>query len=151
MGFKMDARYSDARQLINKVLALGDAPAGDFGELLQQPHLAPLTPQGQDAIPEDDQQFIRLMDLTASIVSRLTGPKPSDSEIQQVYEDAANAGLGWTWFTDRGKFLEVSKPYAEAMAEIIVGFNTKQQDHVKTGLEIAIGTARTVVERQSGI
>jgi hypothetical protein len=39
---EMGQGYVDARVLINKVLELGDAPEGDFYELLGLPYSAPL-------------------------------------------------------------------------------------------------------------
>ena len=88
--------------------------------------------------------MIHLMGLTSSIVDRLTGPQPSDDEIRRVYEDLAEAGLGWTALAEQGRFLEVSTPYSQAITEIIAGMNTQEQSQVKKGLDTIIAVARAV-------
>ena len=103
----------------------------------------------QGATSESEQAFARLMELTAGIVNRLTDPEAHLDDAEMLYKDLAEAGLGWTWLAENAKFLEVSKPFADAISGIIAGISTKQQGLVKKGLDTIIRVAREVENRLS--
>lgn len=89
--------------------------------------------------PEIDATFVGLMTLTASIVHCLTKPDVSEAELTKTYEDAVNAESGWSGLAEQGYFMTASRPYADAMAKVVLGLANHDVSHVQEGV-LEMGT-----------
>jgi hypothetical protein len=92
---------------------------------------------------EIDKEFINLAEVSADLLERINSSADLNEEEQMVLmADTLDAGVRWTRLSDGGYFLSASKPFSDALAEIMLGMNINDVAHVKKGLDQMRDTAR---------
>src|ERR1019366_6897255 len=92
---------------------------------------------------EIDGEFSTLAEVSVDLMERLNSSADlNEGELMVLMADTLDAGVRWTRLSDGGYFLSGSKPFSDALAEIVLGMNINDFAHVKKGLDQMTDTAR---------
>src|SRR5665213_753416 len=82
-----------------------------------------------------DEEFGNVAEVSADLMARISSSADlNEDELMVLMADTLDAGIRWTRLSEGGYFLAASKPFADALAEIVLGMNINAVAHIEKGL-----------------